>query len=221
VKRKWTKTQREAARASSLAAVARRRAAGLPVGRPSSFATDEERTEARRRHAREAMRRWRSKSTNRKKTARWQREYLKRPEIRKRETERWLEWRRKNPEKAKAISARYWAKGQKNPKTAARRRENQRRHYSLYKARWKAYEHRRRVREHKDCADLAYTAKEWTEAVQARFKLRGGRCVRCGSRKALEVDHVVPLARGGSHLPSNIQPLCRPCNRSKGARFSG
>jgi 5-methylcytosine-specific restriction endonuclease McrA len=33
-----------------------------------------------------------------------------------------------------------------------------------------------------------------------------------------EVDHIVPLAKGGSNELENVQLLCRTCNRSKGAR---
>lgn len=29
------------------------------------------------------------------------------------------------------------------------------------------------------------------------------------------VDHIIPLSRGGKHLPSNIQLLCQPCNNHK------
>jgi hypothetical protein len=44
-----------------------------------------------------------------------------------------------------------------------------------------------------------------------------GRCVRCGSPEALEFDHVIPLAMGGSNTARNLQLLCEPCNRTKGA----
>ncbi len=47
-------------------------------------------------------------------------------------------------------------------------------------------------------------------------------CLRCRKPETLllklEPDHVVPVARGGSHHPSNIQPLCRSCNAWKGAK---
>jgi 5-methylcytosine-specific restriction endonuclease McrA len=44
----------------------------------------------------------------------------------------------------------------------------------------------------------------------------GRRCLRCGSRTSLTVDHVIPLGRGGSNAIDNIQPLCSTCNGIKG-----
>jgi 5-methylcytosine-specific restriction endonuclease McrA len=43
-------------------------------------------------------------------------------------------------------------------------------------------------------------------------------CVACGSHRRLEVDHIVPVSRGGSSERANLQLLCRTCNASKGAR---
>ena len=40
--------------------------------------------------------------------------------------------------------------------------------------------------------------------------------MKCGSRENLEIDHVVPLARGGSNRLENLQLLCQDCNRRKG-----
>ncbi|MFD4905005.1 HNH endonuclease [Kitasatospora purpeofusca] len=41
------------------------------------------------------------------------------------------------------------------------------------------------------------------------------RCQRCGSRTELEVDHLVPVARGGSWEPDNLWTLCRTCHQVK------
>lgn len=43
----------------------------------------------------------------------------------------------------------------------------------------------------------------------------GFRCAECDGWMYLEVDHVVPLSRGGSDEVNNLTTLCRKCNRSK------
>ncbi|WP_327141371.1 TerD family protein [Nocardia sp. NBC_01327] len=47
----------------------------------------------------------------------------------------------------------------------------------------------------------------------------GGRCVECGDSHYLEFDHIIPLSRGGATSATNLQILCRACNRAKGARI--
>lgn len=42
-----------------------------------------------------------------------------------------------------------------------------------------------------------------------------GKCVKCGSQKKLEFDHIIPVCKGGSDTVRNIQLLCEPCNRTK------
>jgi 5-methylcytosine-specific restriction endonuclease McrA len=46
-------------------------------------------------------------------------------------------------------------------------------------------------------------------------------CAECGTTELIEIDHITPLAAGGLHSITNIQPLCRFHNRSKGAKTEG
>ena len=43
----------------------------------------------------------------------------------------------------------------------------------------------------------------------------GGRCRRCHSATNLEIDHIVPICKGGDSEEPNLQTLCRRCNRRK------
>lgn len=40
----------------------------------------------------------------------------------------------------------------------------------------------------------------------------GRRCVKCGSDEHLNVDHVVPISRGGTAVIANGQTMCRACH---------
>lgn len=44
-------------------------------------------------------------------------------------------------------------------------------------------------------------------------------CAYCGSTENITIDHIVPLARGGTHEASNLAPACFPCNSSKRDRL--
>lgn len=63
-------------------------------------------------------------------------------------------------------------------------------------------------------SDASFTADEW-KSLMADHDYR---CVYCGKRARLQMDHVKPLSKGGKHVASNIVPACGPCNNSKGAR---
>lgn len=51
----------------------------------------------------------------------------------------------------------------------------------------------------------------------------GFKCLDCGASPAmgalLEVDHTIPISKGGSNDPSNLRTLCSDCNRGKSDRL--
>jgi hypothetical protein len=58
------------------------------------------------------------------------------------------------------------------------------------------------------------------DALRAAVLLRdGARCRRCHTAVNLEVDHIVPVSKGGKTEETNLQTLCRRCNRRKWKRL--
>jgi HNH endonuclease len=47
----------------------------------------------------------------------------------------------------------------------------------------------------------------------------GGRCRKCSRSIKLEMDHIVPVSKGGKTEESNLQTLCRRCNRTKSRKL--
>lgn len=50
------------------------------------------------------------------------------------------------------------------------------------------------------------------------FQKDGFKCVSCGEKNRLTVDHIIPVVAGGGDDFSNLQTLCVWCNSSKGGR---
>lgn len=44
-------------------------------------------------------------------------------------------------------------------------------------------------------------------------------CLYCAADGPSEVEHVVPVSRGGAHDELNLVPACRRCNASKGKKL--
>ena len=49
----------------------------------------------------------------------------------------------------------------------------------------------------------------------AIYKRDGNRCIKCGSTRNLEIDHIFPISKGGKTKPDNLQTLCHSCNTRK------
>jgi len=64
------------------------------------------------------------------------------------------------------------------------------------------------------------------------FEADGWRCYLCGCEtprelmgsiesNAPELEHVIPLSKGGTHTKDNVRCSCRACNLNKGANMPG
>ena len=63
-----------------------------------------------------------------------------------------------------------------------------------------------------------YSSHEWSELRYRAFLEYGRECVVCGTTKNLTVDHIKPLRKYPDLARdiTNLQVLCRLCNRGKG-----
>ncbi len=85
--------------------------------------------------------------------------------------------------------------------------------YENNKDSWYRWGRERRDRKLK--AEGSYTSDEWNKLLLSY----DNKCLRCGSSERIEADHIIPLSKGGTDYITNIQPLCRTCNASKGTRI--
>lgn len=83
-------------------------------------------------------------------------------------------------------------------------------YYRTHKIQHRAHGHAYRAR--KRAAKGRHTAQD----IQRQLNAQRRKCYWCGKRlDKYEVDHIVPLSRGGSNEPSNLVIACPPCNNSK------
>lgn len=95
------------------------------------------------------------------------------------------------------------------------------------------YNERRRASRRKNrAAESAYMARRrariyasgghhTADDIKRLFDAQGGRCSYCRTKLKdgqFHVDHIIPLVKGGSNGPQNLQITCKWCNASKGGK---
>jgi hypothetical protein len=64
-----------------------------------------------------------------------------------------------------------------------------------------------------------YTHEPIRREQRARILERDGhKCTRCGATERLQIDHIVPVSKGGGSVDLNLSTLCARCNMAKGNR---
>lgn len=110
-------------------------------------------------------------------------------------------WRLDNREKANFQSRRYQLE---NPE---KRAVSTKKYRLANPQKYRHYSNARRARE------LANGIFEITK--KELNKLYNSPCFYCGSNKSIQMDHVIPINRGGRHSIGNLVPACSRCNSSK------
>ena len=57
--------------------------------------------------------------------------------------------------------------------------------------------------------------KKARERLLREWKAQGRVCAYCLTHPVETIDHVIPLARGGTNFEGNLAPACSPCNTAK------
>lgn len=136
-----------------------------------------------------------------------------------------IRWEQANPEKKKEIACRSARKNYaKNPdKVKARSREYRKKYPEEIAARlhnWRA-KNADKVAQHDEVRrqrELNSGGRLTAADVREIMKRQKGRCASCGQKAKLHLDHIMPLALGGSGDRRNFQGLCPHCNGSKHAK---
>jgi 5-methylcytosine-specific restriction endonuclease McrA len=133
------------------------------------------------------------------------------------------EWERLNPDKKRAQDARYYRRHRERHLAGSQRWVEQNRDRSNgYKKKWRKsnplklreIKHRRRARQ--------YGTRIGRISYRAILEREAGICYLCQQpipAESINFEHVIPLARGGTHTQDNIRIAHEHCNKKKGAKL--
>lgn len=123
-------------------------------------------------------------------------EYYRIPEIRKRNIEYSRKWREDNIEHRRSYEYVY-------ERTEKRRQDRRARNHTM--------------RAMRNSAEGTHTRED----IEQLYASQKGKCWWCGKKLKgkYEVDHRIPLSRGGTNRANNLCLTCQPCNRSKNSKL--
>lgn len=123
-------------------------------------------------------------------------------------------WKKRNPAKVKASSKRSYEKNSERRRLLARERWIKNHEKELARLCHKNHKRRIRVKTGNNPASIvkfieSIRKKRWVKCFHCDKKISGRKC---------HIDHITPLAKGGTHSAENLGPSCPKCNLSKSAK---
>ena len=153
--------------------------------------------------ARQKTREWRSKNSA--KVVEAKKAYRANPENKEKIRESLTKWRVANKDKVRAHNAKRYANNSDKIKERT-------------KAWRKQHPESKKLSEHKRRARIANSGGKLSKGlIEKLMRLQRGKCACCGLPlgESYHLDHIMPLALGGSNTDDNIQLLRGSCNSSK------
>jgi len=126
------------------------------------------------------------------------------------------QWTKDHPDRRAEITHREYVKHRQRKSIYGKQWRHQNRgKVLLYK---RLSEAKRRKRHYSAAAADEHVTRQ---QLEAQYKRQQGKCHYCGKNLngAFQIDHVVPLSKGGAHIIDNIVVTCRDCNQSKKDKF--
>lgn len=132
-------------------------------------------------------------------------------------------WGAENKARVSQVGRAYYAANK--AKVLAKRRERQAADPEAVRTYFREYARRNKVR--KTDAVIDRRARKRNQFVERVYRKKvhardSGACYLCGNPVTLQemnVEHVVPLSRGGLHGYANVRTSCSGCNTRKGTRL--
>jgi len=130
---------------------------------------------------------------------------------------------RANPEKRAALKAKYYWQNPEAMRAQSRAKYHANPEYSrAYAKAWRAAnpEHAKHLHRQHKARRRGAPGRHTKKDVAEIYALQKGKCACCRVKlgDTFDVDHIQPIAKGGSNARSNLQILCRPCNQRKSAK---